>query len=243
MKDKQIERTKKTLLEIVIPVLSIILTFIAAVAAVESVNIAKVTSAPFFTLTTEVDDNNNWITILRNEGGAIRSVQCRRVCYVRVIGQKGDTQRDFYILVDLNNNRAKYDYETHEIVLSQSMLNDSVSFAGLYEQLWRFNLDESLYEEWAESNGKQYTTRSINVDDVENCILIEYRDYRDKYHQVVLRITESDYEIWNAEDVPKIAEGSTFTLGVSTAYDVCKYVLDKLDIKYTFTDNTFTFIR
>ncbi len=39
MKDKQIERTKKTLLEIVIPVLSIILTFIAAVAAVESVNI------------------------------------------------------------------------------------------------------------------------------------------------------------------------------------------------------------
>ena len=222
-------------------IVAVILSLIAAVAAIKSLTIDKHMAAPYFTLTTE-SDGINVTTVLRNKGGNIHDVNCRQVCYVKVSCQDKLGTKEFFIWVDFNVDEAKYDYKTQEYVIPQPIFNDTFSFVGLYEPLWKFDLEESLYQKWAETNGENYFAREIDID-FEHCFLIEYKDFRDKDGQTILRLTGNDFDFLNEKDIPRIDSKAAFVLGDSGPDDVCKYIFDKCNIKYSFADGKFTFIR
>ena len=232
----------KAILTLILTALTLLATIIGVIISKRSADIAESDASPYFTVSTKQDENLNMVTIIRNEGGNIHNVQCKRVCFVKLTCTEGKRQKEFWTLIDSCADIGTYDYETHDIKIAQSMLNTPVTFTGYFEPLFLFSLDEELYKDWKESNQEIYTVKEISYD-FKHCIMIDYKDYQDKECRAYLELTSNDYNFLKEKDVPAVNSSSIFTLDLDSPVDYCSHIFEAFGIKFTIVDGKFTFQR
>lgn len=232
----------KATLTLVLAVLTLLATILGIYITKRSVDVAESAASPYFTVSSKQDDNLNMVTIIRNEGGNIHDVHCKRVIFVRITCTEGKRQKETWTLIDACADIGKYDYETHNITITQSMLNTPIAFTGFLEPLFQFSLDEDLHNKWKESNQETYIAREIAYD-FKHCIMIDYKDYQDKERRTYLELTSNDYSFLKEKDVPTVNSSSIFSLESSSPVDFCSYIFESFGIKFTITEGKFTFQR
>lgn len=232
----------KAILTLILTALTLLITIIGVFIAKRSADVAESAASPYFTVSTKPDDNLNMVTIIKNEGGNIHDVQCKRVYFVRIICTEGKRQREIWTMIDACADIGKYDYETHDITITQSMMNTPIAFIGYFKPLFFFGLDEELYKNGKENNQETYTVKEISYD-IKHCIMIDYKDYQDKECRTYLELTSNDYSFLKEKDLPTVNSSSVFSLDSDSPVDYCSHLFEAFGIKFTITEGKFTFQR
>ena len=183
-----------------------VLTLLVAIGQYVIANRSERTNSPFFTISMDPDDNLNMVTTVRNQGGNITNVHCKWVTFVSVIYKRGNKEKKVWTMIDLESEVGRYDYESNEIKITQSMLKTPVNFVSLFEPLLLFNLQETLNEEYYQ---KAYSVREIDYDFM-HCIKLEYKNYTEKDCCVYLKLTNDGRELLDEKDIPKVESSSVF---------------------------------